>query len=159
MVSSWDTQGHFVYNSSGYEILSVNGDRTTALVELIAKLQSEETNPSPSQIFLVSSDVHFVSLARQMADNMKANFMVWVPQDLISSELESAAGYCKLLKEVLENWPVKKDVYPVLANKVQKPRPSKNRATNTFGVIRIDLVGWRNCILRCIISKILHSLN
>ena len=32
--------------------------------------------------------------------------------------------------------------------KVQIPRPSKNHATNTFGVMRMDLVGWSNCTLQ-----------
>ena len=35
----------------------------------------------------------------------------------------------------------------LLPRKVQKPRPSKNRATNTFWLMRIDLVGWSNCTL------------
>ena len=32
----------------------------------------------------------------------------------------------------------------LLPRKVQKPRPSKNRDTYAFGLMRIDLVGWSN---------------
>lgn len=34
------------------------------------------------------------------------------------------------------------------SRKVRKPRPPKNHASNTFGFMWIDLVGWSNCALR-----------
>ena len=47
----------------------------------------------------------------------------------------------------------------LLPRKVQKHRPSKNRATNTCGLMRIDLVGWSNCTRRDYSADIFYSLS
>lgn len=108
LVSEDDAEGLIAYRRSGYEIISMDGDRKDALRKFIRRMNDTLSRDPPDYLVVVTTDEDFQFLFDTALRNQQTNLAVWAPHATVPSTFTHSAYNYRPLEELLPDIKVKK---------------------------------------------------